>query len=243
MALPKYDQIAADLRGRIVRGELAAGDALPSERELTERWGVARATVVRALDVLRQEALIETKQGTGSLVRERTALARTAGERYAKAATTGTIYTAGEYAEILAAEKASAPEDVATALDVDAGATVVRRHRVTYEGDTPVATSQSWFTADVGEAAPRLLQRERIQEGTTRYAERETGRRAHTGRSWWTARLATEAEREQLRLEEPAAVREERHITYDTEGRALAYEVDISPGGRWTRTEEFSMSE
>ena len=48
MALPKYDQIAGDIRGRIVRGELKAGDTLPSERELTERWSVARATVVRA---------------------------------------------------------------------------------------------------------------------------------------------------------------------------------------------------
>lgn len=241
MALPKYDQIAADLRGRIVRGELAAGDALPSERELTEHWGVARATVVRALDVLRQESLIETRQGAGSLVCERTALVRTAGERYAKAAATGTIYTAGEHAEILAAECVPAPDDVATALDVDPGATVVRRHRVTYEGDAPVATSHSWFTADVGEAAPRLTQQERIFEGTTRYVERETGRRAHTGRSWWTARLADESERGQLHLEEPAAVREERHVTYDTEGRALAYEVDISPGGRWTHADVFPM--
>ena len=101
MAIPKYDQIAGDLRGRIVRGELSPGDALPSERELTERWNVARATVVRALDVLRHEGLIETRQGTGSVVRERTPLARTAGERYSTAVETGNIYTAGEHAEIL----------------------------------------------------------------------------------------------------------------------------------------------
>ncbi|MET8829010.1 GntR family transcriptional regulator [Streptomyces sp. NPDC004610] len=65
MALPKYDQIASDVRGRIVRGEMRPGDSLPSERELTERWKVSRATVVRALEVLRNEGLIETRQGNG----------------------------------------------------------------------------------------------------------------------------------------------------------------------------------
>jgi GntR family transcriptional regulator len=241
MALPKYDQIAADLRGKVVRGELTAGQALPSERELTEKWGVSRATVVKALDVLRQEGLVETRQGTGSTVRERTPLARTAGERYATAVATGNIYTAGEYAEIVSAGIVPAPEDVATGLGIEAGANVVCRHRVTFEGETPTATSYSWFTAEVGEAAPRLLQRERVREGTTRYVEMQTGRRPHTGRDWWTARLATDQELELLRLEGPAAVAEARHVAYDVEGRALAYEVGISPAGRWSRTEEYSM--
>lgn len=243
MALPKYDQIAADLRGRVVRGELTAGQALPSERELTERWGVSRATVVKALDVLRQEGLVETRQGTGSTVRERTPLARTAGERYATAVATGHIYTAGEYAEIVSADIVPAPVDVATGLGIETGADVVCRHRVTFEGETPTATSFSWFTAEVGEAAPRLLLRERVREGTTRYVEMQTGRRPHTGRDWWTARLATDLELELLRLEGPAAVAEARHVTYDAEGRALAYEVGISPAGRWSRTEEYSMAD
>lgn len=241
MALPKYDQIAADLRGRVVRGELTAGQALPSERELTERWGVSRSTVVKALNVLRQEGLVETRQGTGSIVRERTPLARTAGERYATAVATGNIYTAGEYAEIVSADIVPAPEHVATGLGVEVGANVVCRHRVTFEGETPTATSYSWFTAEVGEAAPRLLQRERVREGTTRYVEMQTGRRPHTGRDWWTARLATDDELALLRLEGPAAVAEARHVAYDAEGRALAYEVGISPAGRWSRTEEYSM--
>ncbi len=136
MALPKYDQIAGDIRGRIVRGELRAGDALPSERELTERWSVARATVVRALDVLRQEGLVETRQGTGSTVRERAPLARTAGERYRTAVRTGQVYTAGEYAEIIGAELLPTPEEVATALNINVGEQVARRHRVTFEGET-----------------------------------------------------------------------------------------------------------
>lgn len=243
MALPKYEQIAADLRGRIVRGELVPGDAIPSERELTERWKVSRATVVKGLAVLRQEGLIDTKQGTGSMVRERTPLARTAGERYRTAVNTGQVCTAGEYAEILSAERAPAPEDVATALGVEAGEMVARRHRVTFEGEHPAATSQSWFTGEVADLAPRLLRRERIREGTTRYVEMQTGRRPHTGRDWWTARLATDEELELLRLEGPEAVLVTRHVAWCEEERPLTYEVGIAVAGRWARTEEYAMAD
>lgn len=241
MALPKYDQIATDLRGRIVRGELAPGSALPSERELTERWAVSRSTVVKALDQLRLEGLIETRQGTGSTVRERMPLARTAGERYATALSTGHIYTAGEHAEITGAAAVPAPEDVAAGLGVEPGAPVIRRDRVTYEGEQPVAMSSSWFTAAVGDAAPRLLARERVREGTTRYVEMQTGRAPHSGRDRWTARLATAEELAALGLEEPAAVSEVRHTVYDAAGEPLAYEVGVAPGGRWARTDEYRM--
>lgn len=242
MALPKYEQIAADLRGRIVRGDLNPGDPIPSERDLTDRWSVSRATVVKALEVLRHEGLIDTRQGTGSTVRERTPLARTAGERYRAAVDTGHIYTAGEYAEIVAAELLPAPEEVATALGVEPGDQVARRHRVTFEGETPTATSYSWFAGDVAEAAPRLLLRERVREGTTRYVEMQTGRAPHTGRDMWSARLATVEELELLRLDEPAAVAVTRHTTWCADGRPLAYEVGVVPAGRWARTEEYAMA-
>lgn len=241
MALPKYDQIATDLRGRIVRGELEPGASIPSERELTEKWAVSRATVVKALDLLRQEGLIDTRQGTGSTVRERTPLARTAGERYSTSLATGHVYTAGEYAEIVGAESVPAPEDVAAGLGISVGEQVVRRHRITFEGELPVATSYSWFTAAVGEAAPRLLQRERIREGTTRYVEMQTGRRPHTARDRWAPRLASDDELELLRLTGPAAVAEVQHTVYDEDGQPLAFEVGVNPSGRWARTEEYVM--
>lgn len=243
MALPKYDQIAADLRGRIVRGDLKPGDTIPSERELTDRWSVSRSTVVSALNVLRQEGLIETRQGAGSTVKERLPLARTAGERYKTSIATGYIYTAGEHASILHAEMVPATEEVATALSIEPGTQVARRQRVTHEGENPTATSWSYFTAEVAAAAPRLLLRERIREGTTRYVEMQTGRRPHTARDWWTARLATAEELTLLQLNGPEAVSEVRHLTYCAEGKPLTYEVGVSPAGRWARTEEYSMND
>ena len=57
MASPS-ERIAADLRARIARGELAVGERVPSTREITREWGVAIATATRALSVLREEGLV-----------------------------------------------------------------------------------------------------------------------------------------------------------------------------------------
>ncbi|MDX1934056.1 MAG: GntR family transcriptional regulator [Capsulimonadales bacterium] len=60
-----YVEIASSLKGRIRRGDFEAGK-LPSERELTSEYGVQRATVRRALQVLEAEGLIfrDTTRGT-----------------------------------------------------------------------------------------------------------------------------------------------------------------------------------
>ncbi|MGW2391530.1 GntR family transcriptional regulator [Streptomyces lydicamycinicus] len=67
---PPYRQIAADLIAEIERGGLAPGKPLPSEKELTERYGVARNTARSALAVLRDKGLIYTVTGRGSYVTE-----------------------------------------------------------------------------------------------------------------------------------------------------------------------------
>jgi GntR family transcriptional regulator, transcriptional repressor for pyruvate dehydrogenase complex len=53
------DQIRLLIRG----GELSAGDRLPSERELCERFGVSRVTVREALRVLEANGLVEIRVG------------------------------------------------------------------------------------------------------------------------------------------------------------------------------------
>ncbi|MFM9611652.1 MULTISPECIES: GntR family transcriptional regulator [Streptomyces] len=67
---PPYRQIAADLAAEIKSGELAPGRPLPSEKELTERYGVARNTARSALTVLRDQGLIYTVPSRGSYVVE-----------------------------------------------------------------------------------------------------------------------------------------------------------------------------
>ncbi|KOU23759.1 GntR family transcriptional regulator [Streptomyces sp. WM6372] len=66
-----YMRIAAELRGRIERGELGPGDRVPSTRAITQRWGVAMATASKVLAALGQEGLVEAVPGVGTVVAAR----------------------------------------------------------------------------------------------------------------------------------------------------------------------------
>ncbi|MEU7652477.1 winged helix-turn-helix domain-containing protein [Micromonospora taraxaci] len=65
-------QIANKLRAAILTRRLVPGDKLPSQPDLAARYGVARETVKRALEALRSERLIVTRQGSGAFVRAQT---------------------------------------------------------------------------------------------------------------------------------------------------------------------------
>jgi DNA-binding GntR family transcriptional regulator len=67
-----YVQIAVDLTSHMRDGTYPVGSRLPSEAELAESYGVAKMTVRRALDVLRERGLIRTLHGRGSVVVART---------------------------------------------------------------------------------------------------------------------------------------------------------------------------
>lgn len=55
--------VAAELRRKIVRGELAEGAALPSEAALMEEFAVSRPTLREAFRVLESESLITIRRG------------------------------------------------------------------------------------------------------------------------------------------------------------------------------------
>jgi DNA-binding transcriptional regulator YhcF (GntR family) len=63
-----YLRVAADIRERIARGEIALGDRAPSTREVAKRWKVAMATAARALRVLADQGVIRVVPRVGSIV-------------------------------------------------------------------------------------------------------------------------------------------------------------------------------
>ena len=58
---PASSRIAAEIRGQIQSGERAAGERVPSTREITRRWGVAMATASKVLATLKEEGLVHTR--------------------------------------------------------------------------------------------------------------------------------------------------------------------------------------
>jgi GntR family transcriptional regulator len=61
----RYRTIADQLRRRLEAGEFPAGRLLPSEAELSEGYDASRVTVRKALETLRDDGLVDSRQGFG----------------------------------------------------------------------------------------------------------------------------------------------------------------------------------
>jgi DNA-binding GntR family transcriptional regulator len=240
--LPKYLQVANYYRDLIASGVLATGDEIPSERQLAIDWGISRPTATRALAALRNQGLVESRQGSGTFVRDRVQLHRRARDRYFRSRESGRIYAPGERADIVAAELAIMPGWVAEVFGVDQEQLGIRRHRITFTDESPSEVSTSWFPPDLAEGAPDLLRVAKIRAGTLAYAERVTGRAASYARDHLSARLATASERRELDLSgRAAAVLVVHHVVFDSGDRPLECVEAVYPPDRRTFEQQYSI--
>lgn len=66
---PLYQQIKQILLDEIRQGLWKAGEQLPTESALAERFGISVGTVRRALGSLEDEGIINRREGSGTFVR------------------------------------------------------------------------------------------------------------------------------------------------------------------------------
>lgn len=66
-----YEQVIAQIKELIYSGKLRKGDRLPSERELTEKLQVSRASIREAFSALEMIGLIESKPRGGTYIKSR----------------------------------------------------------------------------------------------------------------------------------------------------------------------------
>lgn len=65
---PLYQQLAEALKQAIARYDLLPGTRLPSERELGRQLAISRTTVLAAYELLKQEGVLESRQGSGTWI-------------------------------------------------------------------------------------------------------------------------------------------------------------------------------
>lgn len=191
---PPYIQVASHFREQITSGVLAAGAMLPSARQIARDWEITLATATKALGVLRSEGLVQGVPGKGTIVQSRPDLHQSPQDRAISIDRTGKIYPPGHYARIHHAELVASPQQVASALGLEPGAPVIRRHRTTYNAeDEPLSTSVSWFAGSLARVAPLLLETGRIKQGTAGYIAETTG---HVISATYAQHAATSASHE-----------------------------------------------
>jgi DNA-binding GntR family transcriptional regulator len=235
---PPYVQVYRYYQRKILSGEIGVGETVPSAATMRQEWGIAKATATRVSAALQAEKLVEFVPGIGLVVTDRRP-AESGPDRLIAVRRTGKVYPPGQHAKIEAAELVRASEHVARALGIAEAAEIIRRERVTYQGDRPISVSVSHHPGVYAEVAPALLSKERIKAGPG-YLEEQLGRHAVLADQEITARLATRAEVELFRLVEtdgPAVVLIGANRLITADGEVIEYGESVRPSDRPYRFE------
>jgi GntR family transcriptional regulator len=227
---PAYMQVADALRAQITGGELSPGSKLPSEKHLMDTWDVSSRTVRVALDQLRAEGLVVSRQGSGVYVRKQDVPRRLSTDITTSFGWYHTLKRQGlQAAGETTVSEAPASALVAEWLGISEGTPVTVRDRLLgTEEHGPVMLATSQFPGWVVEQAPALADPSR---GGMPEILRE-----HFGDTYshdvLTVRMPTPDERVRLRLDPGTPVLVIRGGTYDQEQRALHFIEVVAAGGR-----------
>ena len=236
MTSSRFATIAHDLRERIALGEFGDVGALDSESQLCARYAVSRPTVRRALEVLRDEGLVESRHGagwfvTGSAFHQRLAIGSF---RHAASA----VAEAGKTIDRHVVEFGyrPAPLSLAGSLGVDEGTEVLSvRSLRTVDGEG-LDVVREWVPADLaGPVSRDSATRPGIWETLTRH-----GHRIATVRQVVTAGLASDEDAQLLGVAPGDALLLVRRFAADPTGRVLALSDHRYLAQRFALEVEFS---
>ncbi|MFQ5921771.1 MAG: GntR family transcriptional regulator [Anaerolineales bacterium] len=228
IGVPLYMQIAEGLLDRIEAGELAPGDRLPAERELSRALSVNRMTLRHALRVLELQGLLIRRQGDGTYVAA-PKVERQAG--YLFSFTKGMErrgYTPG--ARVIHLERRPVGASIGRQLGLGASATIYSIQRLRLLNRQPVMLEE--FTIPV-ERFPRL--EDHNLEGRSLYEIMEAEYHVLVTRARQSLEpvIASAFEAELLEIEVGSPLMLERRISFDERERPVEHGKDLYRGDRF----------
>jgi GntR family transcriptional regulator len=236
--MPKYRDIADELREQIERGDLPPGSKLPFTEDLMARFSASKSTVRAAVDVLAQEGLVVARRRYGTVVRDRRTV-RIPLSRYRRSLESngqrGPFEAACE-AQGLSGEMKTVDvgrvhdPDVAALLGVTSGDALVIRRRQALIDRQVVQFQDAWYPLDVAQAA-NLERREKIEGGVYR-ALMAAGIPAVEADERVGARLPTQDEAEQLGIGAAAPVLTIERVSRSADGRPIEVLRVVAAGDR-----------
>ncbi|MER7455417.1 GntR family transcriptional regulator [Micromonospora sp. NPDC126480] len=213
---PRHEQIAADLRARIMSGDLAPGSQLPSIPILVTQYSAATATVQRALASLKAEGSVHSAVGKGVYVRDRRPQAVEAVPYLAPS-------VAGYAYRLIAVREVVPPIEVAESLDLADNDRTVLRHRLLLHDGEPVELSWSYYPASIARGT-ELAERRKIRSGAPRVLA-ELGYPPQEMRDRISARMPTTEEVETLSLPPYVPVLRQVRVICSVDGRPVEASV------------------
>ncbi|MGA1602199.1 MAG: phosphonate metabolism transcriptional regulator PhnF [Prochlorothrix sp.] len=226
-ALPLYIQIADELRCNINDAVFKVGDRLPTESELSERFGVNRHTLRRAIEVLRQEGMIEVERGRGTFVMA-DPIAMTIGKRvrFTEALKAQSLQPQWQ---VLRALEIPADAKLAKRLEIEIGATVVVFERLSAIDDIPLSLSTSHFPS---QRLPGLLEHCQTYRSVSTLLRQEYGCDHIRRQTRLSARQAQPNDARLLKMPANQPILLSESINVDQRGEVIEYGVTRFRGDR-----------
>ena len=213
--IPLYYQVATRIEEAIRSGKVPAGSRLENEVALSERLGLSRPTIRRAIQDVVDKGLLVRRRGIGTQVVH--------GEVARQVELTSLqedLVRLGRHPSttLLLQEVAVADAAMAERLTVPEGAQILHLRRLRSTDDTPLAILENYLPGDFLDLSSDdltqygLYQVLRARGTTMRVAKERIG-----------ARRATKEEGELLDIDKGGAVLTMNRTAYDNSGRAVEY--------------------
>lgn len=223
-----YVQIAENLLNQIELGKLNPGDRLPPERELSEKFGVNRLTLRRALQKLELQGLLTRRQGAGTFVSE---------PKIEQQAEVIISFTKGMQrrgyipgAEIVKFEKQSAEKSVADELGLSSSDPVYSIFRLRLINQEPVLLERLTIPAV---RFPHFERHDLATRSLYEVMETEYGVTVVSARQSLEPVIALEYEAEILHVLPGAALMLQLRLSFDQNEQPVEYGKDLYRGDRF----------
>lgn len=226
--IPLYQQLQATLRAQIESGRLGMHERLPSERELSQQFGVSRMTVRQALDALAQQGLIYGKVGKGTFISE----PKIDQQIVALTGFSEDMQKRGQAASsrVLKATMLAATKDIAAILQIEPKTRVVNLIRVRLANGAPLAIENGYLPLHL---CPDILSHDFSRESLYDVLRNQYGWHLVRAQQTMESRLATDTELELLQLKRPAPILAIERVTMVEQGFPIEYVRSAYRGDRY----------
>ena len=227
--VPRYFQLKEIMREKIRTGEWKPGDLIPSERELSEQYGISRMTARQAITELVNEGLFFREQGRGTFVSRHKItqqLIRLTGfteDMKARGQQPGT--------RVLSSSMVPADELTAEHLRIQPGQQVFSLRRLRLSDNEPLAIEHSrlYFIG-----CERLLEEDLEHNSLYRLLEARYGLVLMEAEQELEAGLAGDEEAQLLNLPVGSPVLFTRRTTYAERDQPIEYARAVYCGSKYT---------
>jgi GntR family transcriptional regulator len=227
--LPRYYQLREIMRERVRSGEWKPGEIIPSERELSEKYGISRMTARQAITELVNEGLFYREQGKGTFVSQR----KITQQLIHLTGFTEDIRARGQRpgTKVLSTEMLPADETTAEKLRIDPGTLIFRLQRLRLADEQPLAIELSQISF---KGCERLLEEDLEKNSLYRMLETIYGIPLMEADQELEAGLAGNEEAQLLKIAIGSPVLFTRRVTYTERNQPIEYAKAAYCGNKYT---------